>query len=115
MASEKKPTARRVKVFAKTVGKCYYCGCNLCIETFQIEHMHPISRGGVNLLENLAPACPHCNVSKGQKTIDEWRLVMAFRVAHHDAPEMSLKQIQWLTECGFVYVPHHEFYFEVAK
>lgn len=115
MSITKAPNARRVKVFSKTNGKCYYCGSTICLETFHIDHMHPTSRGGVNLQENLAPACPHCNVSKGQKTVEEWRLVMSFRVTHCDAPDMSLKQIQWLTDCGYVYVPHHEFFFEANK
>jgi 5-methylcytosine-specific restriction endonuclease McrA len=47
-------------------GRCAYClqpFLDLCI-----EHMHPISRGGINSAINVVPACHGCNSSKGAKT-----------------------------------------------
>lgn len=112
MTYQKSPNSRRTKVFSKTDGKCYYCGSALCFETFHIDHMHPIALGGCNLQENLAPACSFCNTSKGMKTIEEWRLVRAFRAQHLDAPVMSLAQIQWLVSQGHVSVKPFSFHFE---
>lgn len=112
MTHHKAPSPRRVKVFSKTNGKCYYCGGTLFPETFHIDHIHPTSRGGVNLQENLAPSCSFCNTSKGMKTVDEWRLVRAFRAQHIDAPIMSLAQIQWLVLQGHVSVEPFSFHFE---
>jgi 5-methylcytosine-specific restriction endonuclease McrA len=49
---------------------CRYCGTTT--GTFVIDHIYPLSRGGGNVLENLALACEPCNLSKGAKTLDEW-------------------------------------------
>jgi hypothetical protein len=114
MSFHKAPNMRRVKVFSKTDGKCYYCGCILCYQTFHIDHIEPTSRGGTNLQSNLAPSCPGCNTSKGPKTIEEWRLVMAFKAQNPGAPDMSLKQIQWLTENDHLSVRPIFFKFEVV-
>jgi 5-methylcytosine-specific restriction endonuclease McrA len=115
MTYPKASNTRRSKVFSKTKGKCYYCGFALCFETFHIDHIEPTSRGGVNLHSNLAPACPSCNTSKGAKTLEEWRLVRGFREQHPDAPDMSLRQIQWMTDCKYTTVLPHVFYFEVCN
>lgn len=37
------------------------------------DHMVPISRGGVNFIGNIVPACLRCNQLKGDKTVDEFR------------------------------------------
>lgn len=38
-----------------------------------LEHVMPISRGGSHTFENTALACHRCNVSKNNKTVDEWK------------------------------------------
>ena len=112
MSFHKAPNARRLKVFSKTDGKCHYCGCALCYKTFHIDHIEPTSRGGVNLQENLAPACPDCNTSKGPKTIEEWRIVRSFRADYSEAPVMSLSQIQWLIDNKHMSINPIKFFFE---
>lgn len=37
------------------------------------DHMVPISRGGVDYIANIAPACLHCNQLKGNKTTEEFK------------------------------------------
>lgn len=49
---------------------CFYC--ETTNGPFEIDHIHPVSRGGSNHLRNLVPACKTCNSSKGNKTWDEW-------------------------------------------
>lgn len=52
---------------------CAYCG-----EAFdderrpEIEHLLPLSRGGVHRVENVVPACADCNKRKGTMTYDEF-------------------------------------------
>ena len=36
--------------------------------TFHIEHIIPLSAGGKTVLENLAIACPSCNLHKSDRT-----------------------------------------------
>lgn len=50
---------------------CRYCGS--CDGPFEIDHIHPWSRGGTHDRINLALACRSCNRSKGAKTVEEWR------------------------------------------
>jgi hypothetical protein len=50
--------------------RCEYCHApeqafNL---PFEVEHIHPRSRGGSNQDENLALACHSCNLHKGDRT-----------------------------------------------
>lgn len=49
---------------------CAYCGA---IENIEIDHVLPLSRGGVHEAANLAPACRFCNRSKKDKLLSEWR------------------------------------------
>jgi 5-methylcytosine-specific restriction endonuclease McrA len=49
---------------------CIYCGST---ENTQADHVIPIARGGVHGIGNLVPACKHCNASKRQRTITEWK------------------------------------------
>jgi hypothetical protein len=55
----------------KQNNKCFYCGCNL--EKYTIDHIVPVSRGGSNLIDNIAISCPYCNLSKGYKLLSEWK------------------------------------------
>ena len=49
---------------------CTYCGAGRQLEG---DHIVPLSRGGSNAFFNLATACRPCNLSKGSKTVQEWR------------------------------------------
>ncbi len=42
------------------------------------DHVTPISRGGVDFIGNIVPACLRCNQLKGEKTIDEFRAERAW-------------------------------------
>lgn len=64
---------------AKAKGRCYWCGivCKLggrcssrstrpCL-TF--DHLMPLYRGGLNIIQNLVVACYRCNTSRGNHDI----------------------------------------------
>ena len=47
--------------------------CHYCDDPAEhLDHIHPISRGGLHTASNVVPACAPCNLSKGSKTLDEW-------------------------------------------
>ena len=52
-------------VYSKASGICGICGQPVSFETFTIDHIVPMSRGGSHLLENLQPAHGECNSRKG--------------------------------------------------
>lgn len=50
-------------------GHCEYCKipADFASQSFSVEHIIPISRGGKTALDNLALACPGCNAHKYNK------------------------------------------------
>lgn len=61
----------RATVFARDGHRCVYCGD--VTEPLHCDHVVPFSKGGRSTLDNLATACASCNISKGAKTLEEWR------------------------------------------
>lgn len=55
-------------VLALLAKPCHYCGG----KAGELDHVIPISRGGVHCLENVVPACRSCNARKGARTPEEW-------------------------------------------
>jgi hypothetical protein len=60
--------SRAVRLRAQ--GRCQYCLMHESLQgaTFHVEHVIPRSKGGESTLENLALACPGCNLRKADKT-----------------------------------------------
>ena len=52
-------------------GHCYYCKRKVG-DTYHVDHVIPLSRGGSNGPENIVIACPDCNHSKSDKLPSEW-------------------------------------------
>lgn len=50
---------------------CRWCNCN-CSEKFHVDHIIPLSKGGPHELENLAIACPTCNLRKSAKMPEQF-------------------------------------------
>jgi 5-methylcytosine-specific restriction protein A len=46
-------------------GRCRYCQRVVARDLLTIDHMVPLSAGGLDIPENLALACHPCNQSKG--------------------------------------------------
>ncbi|PTB96327.1 hypothetical protein C9994_07945 [Marivirga lumbricoides] len=47
--------------------KCSYCQSVFNDASLQIDHVHPVSRGGTNNTYNLTPACKKCNMEKSNR------------------------------------------------
>jgi 5-methylcytosine-specific restriction endonuclease McrA len=50
--------------------KCAYCGVENV--PFEIEHIHPKSKGGSDRVSNLTIACHNCNQSKGNQPVEQF-------------------------------------------
>lgn len=57
---------------------CCYCGEPVPLT---VEHLIAVSRGGTNTVQNIAPACKHCNYSKGDRPLLEWYPAQPFYAA----------------------------------
>ena len=58
--------AQRQTVAARAGGVCEYCRspARYGVQSFECEHIIPLSQGGATTLDNLAYACGGCNRSK---------------------------------------------------
>lgn len=55
-------------ILEKNNYKCAYCGIEFNEDTLpERDHIIPISKGGNNIKENIAPACKSCNLKKSNK------------------------------------------------
>jgi hypothetical protein len=65
-----RPTLERT-VILRAGNRCEYCRMSQSLQgaTFHLEHVVPVSRGGESDLENLALACPSCNLHKSDRLI----------------------------------------------
>lgn len=65
----------RHQLFKEQLGQCYYCGvaCNEDgqenLNSFTLDHIVPISRGGTERPWNYVGACWPCNTEKGDKNV----------------------------------------------
>ena len=69
MARAKISDALKKQVTNLAQGCCEYCKSQIRFSpnSFEIDHIVPISRGGLSQLENLALAYPQCNSHKSDK------------------------------------------------
>lgn len=64
------PPDMAVQVRFRAGERCEYCGMSQALQgaTFHIEHIMPVTCGGVTSLENLALACVSCNLHKSDRS-----------------------------------------------
>ena len=55
--------------FLRFSNACAYCGSTAEI---QIEHVLPISKGGLHHINNIVPACKACNYNKAVHPMEQW-------------------------------------------
>lgn len=62
------PVALNIYIEIINSGPCVYCGS----EAMTVDHIWPLSRGGIEHEDNLVPACNKCNAQKHAKFLTEW-------------------------------------------
>ncbi len=53
-------------------GVCYYCKQSVIPRDLTMDHIVPISRGGLSTKGNVVPCCKTCNIRKKQLLPMEW-------------------------------------------
>lgn len=55
------------------VWSCAYCDAAFSEKVVvEVDHVHPLAKGGAHDMYNLAPACALCNRTKGDADICTW-------------------------------------------
>jgi 5-methylcytosine-specific restriction endonuclease McrA/uncharacterized protein YutE (UPF0331/DUF86 family) len=65
------PQIRRA-VFERDSFTCQYCGYKGTGETLHLDHIKPMMLGGTDDIDNLATACPNCNMLKGARDLSDY-------------------------------------------
>jgi CRISPR/Cas system Type II protein with McrA/HNH and RuvC-like nuclease domain len=55
----------RFNVFKRDSFTCQYCGATPPGAVLEVDHIHPVSQGGKDVIDNLITACFDCNRGKG--------------------------------------------------
>lgn len=58
---------RRIKLMNRGVDKCHWCEKPLTIDSSTLEHIIPLSRGGLDNDNNTTLACAPCNNNRGSE------------------------------------------------
>lgn len=59
----------RFDVFKRDGFSCQYCGATPPGVMLHVDHIHPVSLGGTNAIDNLITSCEPCNLGKGAASL----------------------------------------------
>ncbi len=62
------PSLSNTALFARDSQLCLYCGQQFSRAHLTRDHVMPISKGGLDIWENVVTACFHCNSRKANRT-----------------------------------------------
>lgn len=93
-------------VAARARDRCEYCLMTNRFQNggFEVDHIHPRSRGGATSFENTALACPHCNSQKSDQ-VDGVDPVIAETVSlFHPRQQAWHDHFEWSVDSPYLLV-----------
>lgn len=90
----------RQSIHLHTGNRCIYCGK----PSESIDHVFPLSRGGMSVTANCVPACLSCNGQKSDADVFDWyrcqrfydpRRAMAIRAWTDGDLRLAMRLLQW--------------------
>ncbi len=87
----------RFEVFKRDSFKCQYCGKSAPDVLLQVDHIHPVAKGGAGDITNLITACEDCNAGKSDKLLSDTSVAVK-RKAQADQLQERREQITMMAE-----------------
>jgi len=95
------------RIFAEAEGKpCPYCGEYMNRRTKTLDHMVPLSKGGLHGTANVIICCNRCNSAKRNRDFDDWvsllqepyasLMIAEYEQRYGSKPSQSLLPLQYL-------------------
>jgi HNH endonuclease len=87
----------RFEIFKRDLFTCQYCGKTPPAVVLELDHIHPVSRGGKDVEENLNTACFECNRGKAAGLITTVIASTAAKAEKIAEAEEQVRQYQKLS------------------
>jgi len=71
--------AASIKCLVKKTKDCPYCGADLGADP-HMDHIYPVSKGGLSIIENLVWCCSSCNSLKADKGLVQFLKVRGVHI-----------------------------------
>lgn len=88
---------QRFEVFKRDKFTCQYCGRSAPDVLLEVDHIHPVSKGGEDDILNLVTSCHDCNAGKSDRLLSDDAVVQK-RKAQLDELQDRREQIEMLIE-----------------
>ncbi len=56
-----------------SIGLCYYCQKKIPSQLLTMDHVVPLSKGGLSIKNNIVTSCKECNTSKKNQLVWDWK------------------------------------------
>lgn len=83
----------RFEVFKRDKFTCQYCGGKAPDVVLEVDHIHPVSKGGGNDLVNLITSCKSCNSGKKDRVLSDETVVGKQRLQLEELQEMKEQRV----------------------
>lgn len=95
------PPKLRFRILARDNFTCQYCGNRPSHSKLQVDHIIPVSKGGVNEEWNYVTSCTVCNIGKGDNLLQD---LLGFNMDIRDGLfDVARKHIPCITNVLFIY------------
>lgn len=79
---------------------CQYCGIDLTVKTATMDHVLPVSKGGVTSFDNVVTSCQPCNTNKGNDLFPQPKRVPGVPsyyelIKNKEKLDMKIKHPSW--------------------
>lgn len=61
----------RFEIFKRDSFACQYCGAHPPLTILEVDHIHPVAKGGANDADNLVTSCLECNRGKSANLLSD--------------------------------------------